>query len=182
MHIIDLTLDAKDLIRQIAEMTHLAFRVHWPHAYPDIDSALQDVHDSLESGRISRVALLEPGKAVGWAAAQAQYYDTGWELHPLVVHPDFQKQGIGRSLVMDLEAECRRQGAVTLFLGSDDEDNSTSLGGRDLYPDILQSIAQIKNLKGHPYEFYQKIGFVITGIIPDANGLGKPDIILSKRL
>lgn len=35
---------------------------------------------------------------------------------------------------------------------------------------------------GHPYEFYQTLGFVILGVIPDANGLGKPDILMAKRL
>jgi aminoglycoside 6'-N-acetyltransferase I len=28
---------------------------------------------------------------------------------------------------------------------------------------------------GHPYEFYMKIGFSIVGVMPDANGVGKPD-------
>ena len=32
------------------------------------------------------------------------------------------------------------------------------------------------------YEFYQKIGFSFVGVIPDANGFGKPDIIMAKRV
>jgi hypothetical protein len=31
-------------------------------------------------------------------------------------------------------------------------------------------------------EFYQKLGYVIVGVIPDANGFGKPDIFMAKRL
>jgi aminoglycoside 6'-N-acetyltransferase I len=58
----------------------------------------------------------------------------------------------------------------------------TSLGGADLYRDLWQQIANIVNLKGHPYEFYMKLGYVITGVMPDANGHGKPDIYMGKRL
>ena len=52
----------------------------------------------------------------------------------------------------------------------------------DLYPDIGGHIGRIQNLRGHPYEFYQKCGFVIVGVVPDANGYGKPDILLAKRV
>jgi len=36
--------------------------------------------------------------------------------------------------------------------------------------------------KDHPVNFYLKLGYVIVGIIPDANGMGKPDILLAKRV
>ena len=65
---------------------------------------------------------------------------------------------------------------------ADDEDNRTSVGGVDLYPNVLEHLANIKNLHRHPYEFYQKLGYVIVGIIPDANGKGKPDIFMAKRV
>ncbi len=66
--------------------------------------------------------------------------------------------------------------------GADDEDNMTTLAGIDLYPNVFEHIAKIRNLHGHPYEFYQKCGFVIVGVIPDANGPGKPDIYMAKRV
>ncbi|MCK5129431.1 MAG: AAC(6')-Ii family aminoglycoside 6'-N-acetyltransferase, partial [Clostridiales bacterium] len=75
----------------------------------------------------------------------------------------------------------KREG-ITIYLGSDDETNSTSLGGIDMYPDILEQIKNISNINNHPYEFYQKIGFKIVGICPDANGFGKPDIYMAKRV
>jgi aminoglycoside 6'-N-acetyltransferase I len=31
-------------------------------------------------------------------------------------------------------------------------------------------------------EFYRKLGFVIVGVVPDANGPGKPDILMAKRV
>jgi aminoglycoside 6'-N-acetyltransferase I len=67
-------------------------------------------------------------------------------------------------------------------VGTDDEDNLTSLGGIDLYPNPLDHLSRIENLRGHPYEFYRKLGFVIVGVMPDANGFGKPDIYMAKRL
>jgi aminoglycoside 6'-N-acetyltransferase I len=43
-------------------------------------------------------------------------------------------------------------------------------------------VTHIKNLKRHPYEFYQKLGYVIVGVMPDANGLGLPDILMAKSV
>ena len=71
---------------------------------------------------------------------------------------------------------------MTLYLGSDDENGETNLSGRDLYTDIPGAIAGIRNLQRHPYEFYLKVGFRVVGVIPDANGPGKPDILLAKRV
>ena len=85
-------------------------------------------------------------------------------------------------MVQDLEALAREKGALTLWAGSDDEHDETSLGGVDLYEDVLGSIRSIRNLANHPYEFYLKVGFQIVGVLPDANGPGKPDIFLAKRV
>ena len=49
-------------------------------------------------------------------------------------------------------------------------------------PAPLSHVASIQNLRDHPYEFYQKVGFVIVGVMPDANGWGKPDIFMAKRV
>ena len=51
-----------------------------------------------------------------------------------------------------------------------------------LYKNTYKHIEQIKNRGSHPYEFYQKCGFKIVGILPDANGPGKPDIFMAKRV
>jgi len=96
------------------------------------------------------------------------------------VRSDCRRKGIGRSLVADLEDQVRERGGLTLWLGTDDEDNMTTLAGVNLYPNVFEHVARIKNLRGHPYGFYQKCGFVIVGVVPDANGLGKPDIYMAK--
>jgi aminoglycoside 6'-N-acetyltransferase I len=105
-----------------------------------------------------------------------------WQLDPLVVRPDSQGRGIGQALVADFEAQVRSRGGLTLWLGSDDVDGMTSLAGVDLFPHVLDYLARIRNLWRHPFEFYQKLGYAIVGALPDANGLGKPDIFLAKSV
>lgn len=181
MKIINLHPEDEDCTQQAAALLVEGFKEHWPAAWPDMEAAVETVQESFGADRLSRVALDDHGTVLGWIGG-IQYYSHAWELHPLVVRPDRQQQGIGRALVLDLEAQVRQRGALTLFLGSDDEDNMTSLAGVNLLPNIWEHVAQIKNLRRHPYEFYQKLGFVIIGVVPDANGPGKPDILMAKSL
>ncbi len=182
MHITDLGPTDESLIHQTAALLVEGFREHWPDAWPDMDSALAEVRESFGAARISRVALDADGSVAGWIGGIPEYDGLVWQLHPLVVRPDRQRRGIGRALVADLEQRVAERGALTLWLGTDDEDGMTSLAGVDLYPDILGQLARIRNLRGHPYTFYQKCGFVIIGVMPDANGPGKPDIYMAKRV
>jgi len=181
MHISTLQADDVVVIEQAAEALVAGFRDHWPDAWPSLTSARAEVQQALEPGRICRVARDDDGSVLGWIAGRFSYARV-WELHPLVVFPGVQRRGIGRALVADFEAQVRRRGGLTVLLGSDDEDNMTSLSGVDLYPNVCSHISHIRNLRSHPYEFYQKCGFVIVGVVPDANGLGKPDILLAKRV
>jgi aminoglycoside 6'-N-acetyltransferase I len=182
MQIVDLPPDDQQVIEQTAQLLYDGFKDHAPNAWPDLKSALAQVTSSFKPGRISRIAVHDDGTVLGWIGAVSDYSGRAWVLNPLVVWPEFQEQGIGRALVTDLEELIRVPEGITLYLGSDDEDYRTSLGGTELYPNILEHIANIKNLDRHPFEFYQKLGFVIVGVIPDANGPGKPDIIMAKRV
>lgn len=114
---------------------------------------------------------VENGHLVGFVGAVKQY-DYAWELHPLAVYKNWKKKGIGTMLVRALEKECAKLGALTIYLGTDDEFGQTSLSGTDLFDDTYNKIQNVKNLKGHPFEFYQKLGYHIVGVIPDANGKG----------
>ena len=181
MRIIDLSPADQGLIEQTAALLFESFREHWPDAWPTLEDALEEVHESFAENRISRVALDDDGAVLGWIGGIETYDGKVWELHPLAVSPRAQGRGIGRKLVEDLETQIAARGGLTLWLGSDDEDGMTSLSGVDLYPNPLEHLTNIKNLRGHPYEFYQKLGFTITGVMPDANGFGKPDIYLAKR-
>ena len=58
----------------------------------------------------------------------------------------------------------------------------TSLSEVDPYENLWEKIRDIRNLNNHPFEFYQKMGYIITGVVPDANGIGKPDILMAKRV
>lgn len=178
MRIIDLQPNDEQSIGQVAEILTEALPTGWP----DLESALEEVRESFGEDRISRVAVDEDGAVLGWIGGIEQYDGHVWELHPLAVRSDKRGQGIGAALVRDLEALVRERGASTLWLGSDDETDQTTLSGINLYPNVWEHIARIRNLRGHPYEFYQKQGFVIVGVLPDANGPGKPDIYLAKSL
>jgi len=182
MQILDLLTKNEAGIRQAAAVMMAGFKEHSPGYVPDLDTALGEVHKALLPGRICRIALDAQDGVVGWIGGRSGYEGLVWELHPLVVDPAHQGKGIGRALVSDLENLVRARGGLTIQLGTDDEDDSTSLGGVDLYPDVLGRLAGIRNLRRHPYEFYQKLGYVIIGAIPDANGFGKPDILMAKRI
>lgn len=181
MQIIDLMFDNEAHVHQAATLLVEGFRI-LPDTWDDLPDALEEVHEALEADKICRIALDNVGSVVGWVGGNPGYDGRVWELHPLVVDPEYQGKGIGRALVVDLEEQVRQRGGLTITLGTDDEVGQTSLSGVDLYPDIAHHIQTIRNLHGHPYEFYQKCGFVISGLVPDANGFGKPDILMSKRV
>jgi aminoglycoside 6'-N-acetyltransferase I len=182
IRIIDLRPDNLRAITETASLLFRGFREHNPNGWPDMDAALQEVKESFQKDRISRIAINSNGSVLGWIGGIGKYQGHVWELHPLVIDPDYQRQGIGRALIEDFEKQVKERGGKTVWLGADDEDNMTSIAGIDLYPDVLGHLAKITNLKGHPYEFYQKMGYVIIGALPDADGPGKPDIFMAKSV
>jgi aminoglycoside 6'-N-acetyltransferase I len=182
VQITDLRPGDEPKIQQVARLLVEGFKEHWPDAWPDLNSALQEVQESFGADRISRIAVGDSNQVLGWIGGIKRYDGNVWELHPLVVGTEFRRQGIGRSLVADLATEAKNRGGIVLWVGTDDENNQTTLSGINLYPNVWEHIAKIRNLRGHPYEFYQKMGFAIVGVMPDANGIGKPDIYMAKRL
>lgn len=177
--------DNEDFIQQAASILVEAFREHWPDAWPTVAAALSEVRECLEvdrAGRIDLVATDRQGRVIGWIGGTSQYRGRVWELHPLAVQPASQGRGIGSALVSDLEQRVRERGGLTIWLGSDDEDNMTTVSGIDLFPAPLEHLQRIRNLRRHPYEFYQRLGYALIGVMPDANGQSKPDIFLAKSL
>lgn len=180
MKIVDLARD-EQLIQQVAEILKESFHGHCPD-YDDINDALKKVREALEDHELNRIALDEEGRVIGWIGGIRQYNGHVWEIDPLVVRKQTQKSGVGRALIADFESIVKDLGADTIWLGTDDEDGRTSLANRDLYPDVWRHMRDIENYGKHPYEFYAKMGFVIVGVLPDANGPGKPDIYMAKKV
>lgn len=152
----------------------------FPDSYRDLSEAMDDLIDILKAEGLLFVAE-EDGDLVGVIGAVKQY-PSAWELHPLVVAPSERGRGVGRALVMRLESELRERGALVVYLGTDDERFATSLSEGDLFMDTFGKIGRIRNFARHPYGFYVRCGYAIVGVIPDANGFHKPDIIMAKRL
>lgn len=180
--IVDFPFDDLRRVQQGAQILVDAFAQDWPDAWPELSDGIETVKEFNIAERICRAACNQTGDVVGWIGGLPEYDGHVWELHPLAVRPDQQGQGIGRALVEDLVEQVQQRGGLTIMLGTDDENNMTSVSGIDLYPDPLAHLKQIRSLKRHPYQFYEKMGFVVVGIIPDANGFGKPDILMARRV
>jgi aminoglycoside 6'-N-acetyltransferase I len=128
------------------------------------------------------LAAIDGAAVRGWVGG-VRGYSHALELHPLVVDPSLQRQGIGQALVAALEAQAVAEGYLTVHLGTDDEVGGTSLFGADLFPDVLAKLARIEpSPGGHPFFFYRRLGYEPVGLLPDANGFGKPDILMAKRV
>ena len=159
MNIISPTREDERLVRQAAQLLVDAFREHWPDAWQTFEEGMQEVNEMLEPERICRFAIDESQNLLGMIGGIPQYDGHVWELHPLAVQPNLQGRGIGRALVEDLEEQVRLRGGLTITLGTDDEDNMTSLSNVDLYENLWDQVKNIRNLKNHPFTFYQKMLF-----------------------
>jgi aminoglycoside 6'-N-acetyltransferase I len=150
-------------------------------AWPDIGSAVEEVEECADSPNVTVGARVD-GELAGWVGLRPMYERT-WELHPLVVAPERQGHGIGAELLREAERVGRERGLIGIALGTDDEFGATSLSRIAIDgSNVFDAIRDIKNLRRHPYEFYRKCGYAIVGMIPDANGAGKPDIWMWKSL
>lgn len=179
MQIIDLTDQPKRIHDQAAALLFACFGS--PTGWPTLDSACEEVEGVMRDGFARAMVCGE--ELLGWIGGLPEYKGRVWELHPLVVRQEHRKQGIGRKLVAAFEAEAARRGALTITVGTDDDSGITSLAGVDLYDNLPNHLAHIRDLgQEHPFLFYRKLGFVVTGVVPDANGRGLPDISMSKAV
>jgi aminoglycoside 6'-N-acetyltransferase I len=171
-----LNIEDKHYFNEMARLLKEAFE-----DYHDEKETIKELETMLQEDQIIIVAL-KASTVIGFIGAQRQYKQTGYELHPLVVKEAYRFNGIGKALVSRLEEAVLKRGGIMLYLGTDDEDYKTSLSQVDLFEDPFTAIKTIENYKNHPYSFYLKQGYKIVGVMPDANGLRKPDIMMAKRL
>jgi len=155
-----------------------------PQGWPTIDDARQELREICEKqfdGEPELLAALASEEVIGWVGILPDYGGRVWEIHPLVVRGDHQGRGIGRVLMIAIEEVARARGGQTISLGTDDETSESSLSGVDLYDDLPQQLRDFEPGR-HPSAFYMKLGYRLVGVMPDANGPGKPDIFMAKRL
>ena len=104
-----------------------------------------------------------------------QFRETRWGCH--AVH-----EQLSRSVeALDIRLG-ERAGALTLFAGTSDEVGTTNLFGVDLYADPASAIKNLRATRRNPFEFWQNAGFTVVGLMPDAEGEGKPGIHMARRL
>ncbi|MCL2194987.1 MAG: GNAT family N-acetyltransferase [Oscillospiraceae bacterium] len=180
MYIVSIQNLAETQREQAAQLLHDAF----PHAWESIGDAQQEINEIMQpcdDGEPEILVATHGDEVIGWAGVLPTYDGNVWELHPLVVRKDWRGKGVGRALVQTIEQVARTRGGLTLWCGSDDEKNETCLANANLYNNLPQHL-QCFNPGRHPTAFYQKLGFAIVGVMPDANGFGKPDIFMAKSL
>jgi len=154
-----------------------------PLGWPSIADAIQEIDEILSGdGDVLLLCAIENGEVIGWAGLLSAYAKV-FELHPLVVRHDRQRAGIGSALLGEITRAAREKGGLTLLAGADNEgpDGETSLANVNVYEDLPEKLA-VFDPGAHQAAFYMKNGFKVVGVVPDANGIGKPDIQLAKRL
>lgn len=167
-------------IDEVASLLVRSFRAVSPNWVPTLERGREVVLEALAPGYINRAFVLA-GRIVGWVGARHDY-GAVWELHPLVVDESVRGRGIGRALVDEIVDLVAEHGALTLLLGTSDEADLTNLAGRDLFRDPLAILQSIEAAQVHPLGFWLKVGFAVVGVVPDAEGIGKPTILLAKPI
>jgi aminoglycoside 6'-N-acetyltransferase I len=179
-----ITIDLTNLapINELAQLTYLAFKVHAPSWLPSEADAKRQVLRATETDRINRVLLSPNATPIGWIGVIPINHGRIWEIHPLAISPAQQGHGYGRMLVQEIERLAAERGVLGLLAGTSDATGATPLYGIDLYQNPFEALNKLNSVKNHPVMFWQKIGFTIVGVVPDAEGRGKPAISLAKRI
>ena len=179
MAILDLDPDDAALREQLAVIACEAGAINAPLWLPTLDAAREEVDDVTAAGQVARVLFDDAGVPIGWGSC-AHQYDSVWELHPMLIAPTHHRQGHGTALARDIEHQAAIRGASVLVLSTSDATHATSLSDTDLYADPIGALGSLTFKKDHPVRFWQKIGYSVVGVVPDAEGPGIPSISLAR--
>ena len=176
--------EASDMIlEQAAVVLFEAAKSFTLSTWPTLQFCRGEVENCLREQYLC-LGYIRKDELAGWIGLRPQYGGYTWKIHPLVVHPHHQSTGIGSDLLYEAEKLVYEKGGRNLFIGVPDELEQTSLGGKDIFKTSL--FDQLKAFEAgngrHPGGFFLKNGYTLTGIIPDALGKGRPDILMIKPL
>lgn len=152
------------------------------NGWETVNEAMIEIEDLLKSDGYFYALILDE-ILLGWGGILPSYHGNVYEIHPMVIKSSFQNKGYGGLLIKHLEDKARSLGGLTIYAASDDEfdDRKSSLRDVDGYNEIYDKMKTFDPLN-HPARFYMKNGYQLIGIMPDANGIGKHDLILGKKL
>lgn len=100
----------------------------------------------------------------------------------MTIAPAEQGKGYGSMLVNKIERLAQSRGVLGLLAGTSDETGSTPLYGVDLYQNPCELFNRLIGAEQHVVTFWRKVGFSVVGVLPDAEGRGRPGITLAKRV
>ncbi|BAK88619.1 aminoglycoside acetyltransferase [Pseudomonas aeruginosa NCGM2.S1] len=173
--------DSEKYITQAAEILFDVFSHINFDSWPSLQKATETVIECISAENIC-IGILINDELCGWVGLREMYKKT-WELHPMVIKKKHQNKGFGKILIFETEKKAKERNLEGIVLGTDDETFRTTLSMSELNNEnIFHEIKNIKNLKNHPFEFYEKCGYSIIGVIPNANGKNKPDILMWKNI
>lgn len=173
----------RDDAAAIAEVRELMRRVFTWGTFEDAAKADSVIQASFRDEAVSRIARAG-GRIIGLSFASL-FPGESIFVHWLGVDPDVQRSGVGTALLDDAERIGRAAGAACLALSTGDDHPHravTTLGRRDIWSDPLGALRDVQTLERHPLDFYTRLGFTVCGVIPDANGPGKPEIYLARPI
>ncbi|OQA48668.1 MAG: Acetyltransferase (GNAT) family protein [Firmicutes bacterium ADurb.Bin300] len=178
MFIIDMTELNEEQLHQAARILTDSLPLGWP----TFEDAMEEIAERLIPENTLLAATVN-GEVIGWGGILPQYGGNVRELHPLAVKKEWRKKHVGTRLVRELENAAKSRGSLTMIIGSDDESEKgeTSLARANLFCDLPNKLRDFEP-GSHPSAFYMKLGYQVIGVVPDANGTGKPDIWLGKSL
>jgi aminoglycoside 6'-N-acetyltransferase I len=95
MRVVNLHPEDTDFIQQAAALLVEGFRDTGSTSWPDLEAGLREVKETLQEDRISLAAVDDSGMVLGWIGGIRRYDGYSWELHRLVVKPEFRGRAIG---------------------------------------------------------------------------------------